>query len=79
MSINPVTYNNWERGQREPDIENLIKLADYYNVTLDYLVGREFSNDVGYLTAEQREFVLTFLKLDPNKQAKAVGYVLGLA
>lgn len=31
----------YEKGDREPKIATLIKLADYFDVTLDYLVGRE--------------------------------------
>ena len=30
----------WEKGQVEPNIFWLIKLADYFDVTIDYLVGR---------------------------------------
>ena len=30
----------WENGQCEPSLEALVKIADYFNVTLDYLLGR---------------------------------------
>lgn len=30
----------YETGYRKPKIETLIKLADFYNVSIDYLVGR---------------------------------------
>lgn len=32
--------SNWEIGKFEPDIQTLWKLADYFDVTIDYLVGR---------------------------------------
>lgn len=35
------TYPKYEREEREPDIEALCRLADYFGVTIDYLVGRE--------------------------------------
>lgn len=35
------TLSQYERGIREPNISMLIKLADYFNVSVDYLVGRE--------------------------------------
>lgn len=31
----------WESGQREPDYETLIKIAAYFGVTTDYLLGRD--------------------------------------
>lgn len=34
------TYQYYETGQRKPDSDALIALADYYDVSLDYLVGR---------------------------------------
>lgn len=33
----------WRKGEKQPTMDNLIKLADYFNVSIDYLVGR--SND----------------------------------
>ena len=39
ISIN--TYQNYEAGKRVPTAEILIKLADFYGVTTDYLLGRE--------------------------------------
>lgn len=35
------TYQNYERGVREPDSEVLCALADLYGITIDELVGRE--------------------------------------
>ncbi|MDR0899574.1 MAG: helix-turn-helix domain-containing protein [Lactobacillaceae bacterium] len=31
---------NWERGEREPNYHELIKLADFFDVSVDFLVGR---------------------------------------
>lgn len=39
--INFSTYQNYETGKRIPTAEILIKLADFYGVTTDYLLGRE--------------------------------------
>lgn len=33
------TYRNYETGDREPPFEIMIKLAKYYDVSLDYLAG----------------------------------------
>lgn len=36
-----TTYVNYEKGLREPTSEILIQIADFYNVSIDYLVGRK--------------------------------------
>lgn len=33
-------YSKYERGEREIPLNLIIKLADFYNVNIDYLVGR---------------------------------------
>ncbi len=38
--ITEKAYQNYELMTREPKLEVLIKTADFYGVTLDYLVGR---------------------------------------
>lgn len=39
LNINRATYAHYETGRREPDIETLKLLADYFNVSVDYLLG----------------------------------------
>lgn len=40
LEINIRTYQEYEYGKIKPSIDTLIKLADYFDVNLDYLVGR---------------------------------------
>lgn len=35
------TYQNYETGKRIPTADMLLKLADFYNVSTDYLLGRD--------------------------------------
>jgi transcriptional regulator with XRE-family HTH domain len=35
------TISRYETGEREPNLESLCILADFFNVSLDYLLGRE--------------------------------------
>ncbi len=41
LNMQLTVYQRYERGEREIPLWAAIKLADYYKVTLDYLVGRE--------------------------------------
>ena len=38
--INEKTYQNYELMAREPKLEILLKIADLFHVSLDYLAGR---------------------------------------
>jgi len=34
------TVSFWEIGKREPDLDTLVKIADYFQVSTDYLLGK---------------------------------------
>ena len=40
LHIRQTTYSKYELGKIAIPVEALIKLADYYNVSVDYLIGR---------------------------------------
>lgn len=40
LHISQRSYSHYETGSRNIPIEMLIRLADYYDTTIDYLVGR---------------------------------------
>ena len=39
LGISPSAYNMYEKGKREPNIDTLQKIADFYEVSLDDLIG----------------------------------------
>ena len=41
LGCSKSVYSRYERSERQPDIDTLCKIADYYKVSLDYLVGRQ--------------------------------------
>lgn len=43
LGISDGTYKNYEQGKREPNNTLLLKIADLYGVTTDYLLGRELA------------------------------------
>ncbi len=56
LNVSVSTLGMYEQGRREPNIDMLIKLADYFNVSLDFLVGRSADN-------EERKNMLEALRL----------------
>jgi len=61
VGLNPATYRNYESGRLEPNLTTLCKLADFYHVTADYLLGREDEKNTTIETLS-REFNMTDLE-----------------
>lgn len=76
LNIARSTYNGYELENNEPNLDTLIKLADFYNVTLDYLVGRNYKNELGYMTQDQYETIKMFLALPIQQQLKIQGRIM---
>ena len=60
FGITQQAYANYERGTRQSDYDTLNKLADYFNVTTDYLLGRENKPASGELVKEPTENVIIY-------------------
>lgn len=45
IGIAPRSYQRYESGEREPNIATLIQIADLFKISLDDLVGRNFSQN----------------------------------
>lgn len=45
LEVTQKTYFRYENDERSIPLEKLILLADFYQTTLDYLVGRSDQND----------------------------------
>ena len=45
LSISREALSYYENGKRSPDLEMLVALSKYFNVSIDYLItGKEFNN-----------------------------------
>lgn len=40
LEMTQPSYIRYEKGTSEPNLENLVKIADYFDVSVDYLLGR---------------------------------------
>ena len=83
LSISRQVYANYENEINLPDPYMLIKLADFFGCTTDYLLGRE--NDFGVvsgnadantttLTPEEVQLLKDFRLLDDISKYKVIGY-----
>lgn len=46
IGLSSLGYQRYEYGQREPAFQKLLALADFFNVSIDYLVGRTDNPEV---------------------------------
>lgn len=45
LDFGKTIIGQWESGKKEPNLVNLIAIAEFFDVSIDWLVGRE--NSVG--------------------------------
>lgn len=75
-SINNKNISHWENGVASPCLEDAIKLADLYKVTLDELVGRKFQNQNRItLSVEEIRLITNFRILNGAGKQKAIDYI----
>lgn len=83
IGVGKTTISNYETGYSFPDLETLIKLADYFSVSTDYLLGRtdyrEMSSDrnvnnINSLSENEIELLQIFKRVDNEReQIKLLG------
>ena len=79
LQLQKQTFQNYELGKREPDIETLKKIADYFDVSLDFLCDRPRPYDLpSTTTKDQKEAISIILQLNTINTIKAISYCAGL-
>ena len=79
LGLNKSSMLNWKTRGNIPDGETLIKLANYFDVSVDYLLGLPTKVNGVSITPEEKE-VLELIKMlteDEVKQARDyIGYII---
>lgn len=64
LKVTRQTISSYENGIVEPNVGTLIKLADYYECSLDYLTGRtKEKHNLNLLNKENKELLLEIIKV----------------
>ena len=82
LGMSTSTFTDWNKGKGSPSLKAVMQFAEYFNVSLDYLVyGREHQhqNMLEFSNPEDDALLEAFHKLSPELRAKAVGYIEGMA
>ena len=67
LGVSASTIGMYEQGRRYPDFETLIKIANYFNVSLDFLLGRSDIKDTSYFIDGKpypKDIVKIFMQLE---------------
>lgn len=88
LGLTQDSISLWEKGKSLPATPYLIKLADFFGVSTDYLLGRsdDFGNivlptnspTVPALSDEERQLLDLFSRMDRAQKIQALGYCEGL-
>lgn len=79
LNIAYKNYNTYELGRATPDVETLIKIANFYHVSLDYLCGNEFHRlELGFLSENKEAIVKAVKDLTDLQSEKVLSYICGM-
>ena len=80
LNISKPTYNHYESGRYEPSLETMIKLADYFNCSVDYLLGHQINDPTRQKEATmlQRQLCNDILALDEDDCGRVEAYIAGI-
>ncbi len=78
INVSRSTYNGYELDKFEPNIETLKKLADFYNISVDYLIGHRQNNkiDKSGLTNTQKNIIDIVSQLNETQANRVESYAI---
>lgn len=77
LNVSQNAYCKYELGATEPNIDTLKFLANYFDVSVDYIVGNDIKDKTVY-TEEQRQIFNMVVNLNEINTLKAYSYIAGL-
>lgn len=74
LKLQKSAYTDWKAGKSKSYRKYLIEIADFFNVSLDYLVyGKEPQATTNELTQNENEMLEIFKNFDDREQVKIIG------
>lgn len=81
VGVSQQSINKYENHKIEPDIDTMIRIADYFHTSVDYLIGHtdiphetEVTSS-GELNEEERQLLLGYRKLS-DKKRKSISMII---
>lgn len=84
LNVPKNTYGAWERGNNEPSVDIIIKLADFYQISTDYLLNREEEDgriivQELELPSDEKKVLEKYRVLPPELKAVSYEYIKSLS
>ena len=78
--LSQKSISNYENAQTYPNVEALIKLADYFHISIDELIGHEAKNiiDKSLMSDEDIAIIEELKNLNTIQKIKILAYIDGL-
>lgn len=73
LNVSQSTITMWENGKRQPDLETLEAIADFFNVDMNYLTGTS-PNTTRILDHNQHKLISLYEQLNEEGQEKLLDY-----
>ena len=78
IGVSQKSIDNWESGLSQPSIAYVVRLADFFECSVDYLLGREDDYGNIALSSErgesERALLNFFAKCDAKSKASVISY-----
>lgn len=78
LNVSQSNYSKYELGKIDMPLSTAVKIADFYDVSLDYLAERQYNNQIGYIPDNIKDIIKKLLTLDERKLDKAEAYITAL-
>lgn len=76
LNLTKTTYARYEIGESEPNVDTMIKLADYFGVSIDYLIDHQ--TEGSNMSESQKEIVEDFKKLISQLTTQQTSFVFDI-
>lgn len=84
LGVSLSTYRSWEQGRRSMTMDTLMKLADYYEVTTDDILGTQYAHDgleiprktiYETINEDEKQLLIQFRGLSEEGQEIVIDYI----
>lgn len=78
LNVSTNTISAWENGKSFPDVYLLSRLADYFHITTDELLGRKINYNI-YLNNLEKNIVTLLRKLTSEQIFSVLNYIFDIS